>query len=225
MKLSVLSKSLRISLSIYKGESSSEYERAYSFADMLMPQFLECLNAGIPRSEIVTHLMIGARVKREVATITICKKLKKIGYVPKAIDDDEEDIPDDLDVSAKSAKIKSEVSKEVFLKREQSQVPATAPVTVVPTALVAKAVKSASAKVADPVMPPAPAEISAEPQLPKEPSSPGKWDHLRKQIIVGKGFLGEEDKWMTPEEMLADKERRARIEAVSIASGKLEWKK
>lgn len=224
MKLSAVSKAMSISIALRKGEPVSEYERAFAYADVLMPQFIECMDVGIHRSEVVSYLMLASGVKRSVASNTLSQKLKKIGYVPKAIEDDEE-IPDDLDISAKPAKVKSEVSKEVFLKRESSQVPATAPVSFVPTAPVAKAVKSAPAKVADPVVPTAPAEISAEPQLPTEPSSPGKWDHLRKKIIVGKGFLGEEDKWMTPEEIQADKERRARIEAVSIASGKLDWKK
>lgn len=189
MKLSVLSKSLRISLAIYKGESSSEYERAYSLADMLMPQFLECLNAGMPRSEIVTHLMIGARVKREVATITICKKLKKIGYVQKAIEDDEEDIPDDLDISAKSAKVKSEVSKKVFLKQKPA-----------PDQVVAadKPVATPAQRHAD--------KISATAESNSQPPTSG----FRGSIKIGNNFHGIDDVGKQ-----AEQDREANIRAIA----------
>jgi len=197
MKLSVISKSLRVSLAIRNGESPSEYERAFSLADMLMPQFLECMDAGMPRSEIVSHLMIGARVKREVATITICKKLKKIGYAPKVADDDDDDAP----VEQKLKPVKSEVSKESGAKQKASPVPALKPVQSAPA--------------------PAPAtSASAESDQPVD-----KWAHLRgNNIIVGKGFLGEEDRWMTPEEIKADKDRRAAIERASIISAELSKK-
>lgn len=218
---------MEIRLALLRGEKVNQYHHARSHVNAIMPGLLKWMEGGIPRSDIITSVVMATGVKRTIAADVVCKVLKKSGYVQKVIDDDDEDeIPADIDRPTVIKEVKGEVSGKGLVKQKAKPSPVAAPVSASPVVpVVAAQVATVVAPVADHVLPIAAAEISAESQLQKEPSPPGKWDHLRKDIIIGKGFIGEESKWMTPEEIQADKERRARIEVTSIASGKTDWKK
>jgi hypothetical protein len=139
--------------------------------------------------------MITARVGRAAAYNTLTNKIN----------------------SATKRKAKVEVSKKVG---EVKQNPASAPPLV---AQASKVVPVASRSAPSPAVPVS--ENSAPAQSDQQPNSDDKWAHLRgNNIIVGKGFLGEEERWMTPEEIKQEKERRAAIEKSSILAAELSKK-
>lgn len=207
---------IEIRLAALGGEKVSEYQRAWAYADLMLPKLIEAMNRGISRADVITMLSMATGVKRSVAAEAVCKKLKKIGYAPKvADDDDEDDAP--VEPKVKPTQVKREVSKKVGVKQVAAAV-AAAPAQ--------KPVQSIQPVPAKPAPAPAPAPATSAPaESDQQPNSDDKWAHLRgNNIIVGKGFLGEEERWMTPEEIKADKDRRAAIERASIISAELSKK-
>lgn len=184
-----------------RGEQISEFKIARLYVDSMWSEIEEMLDSGISKADVVGMLMMTARVSRTAAYNTLTNRLNS-----------------NLNRKSKettSKKVKSEEVSKASVVESKKPAPVAKPT---PAAPVAPANSAASAKSGK--------QESQEAVTATGADKKDKWAHLRnKQIIVGKGFLGEEDKWMTPEEIQADKDRRARIEEASIASGKLEWKK
>jgi len=210
VKMSVAEKVLDIAQKEIDQQAVSQYERAFAMCDLFLQRFVDLLNGGMPRAEIVLYLMMIAGVERRIANQTLYKKLKKIGYKAK-VEEDDEVIPSDDEPRV----LKSEVSVEVGGSKPKQTAAAVAPkvAVVVP--------KPEIQPVAKPVTFSASADID-KPAKPLVVDPNDKWAHLRGGGVIGKGFIGEEEKWMTPEEIQADKERRARIEASSIKSAEME---
>lgn len=187
-----------------RGEQISEFKIARLYVDSMWIEMTEMLDSGIPKSDLVGMLMITARVGRAAAYNTLTNKIN----------------------SATKRKAKVEVSKKVGGAKPN---PASAPT---PGAQGAQASKKVVQPTVVPVAPPSSptsavpvSEISAPAQSDQQPNSDDKWAHLRgNNIIVGKGFLGEEERWMTPEEIKQEKERRAAIEKSSILAAELSKK-
>jgi hypothetical protein len=178
-----------------RGEQISEFKIARLYVDSMWIEMTEMLESGIPKSDLVGMLMITARVGRAAAYNTLTNKIN----------------------SATKRKAKSEVSKKVGEVKPKPASTSVAPALkpVQPTAVPVAPPSSPSPAV--PV-----SENSAPAQSDQQPNSDDKWAHLRgNNIIVGKGFLGEEERWMTPEEIQQDKERRAAIEKSSILAAEL----
>lgn len=194
MEVSVVSKAMKISLALHKGESVTEYKRAFAFANLFMPQFLECMDAGMSRSEIVTYLMMATGVKRSVATDTICQKLKKIGYVAKVTEDeDDEDITVEAPVKPK---VKKEVSETGLVKQKAKPSPVVAPVAPAP---IAQVPRPAPVPVPAPKKPELSANIAASTESIQQPKP------FSVGIKIGTGFHGVDD--VGPQ---ADREREER---------------
>lgn len=193
-----------------RGEAISEFKIARLYVDSMWIEMTEMLESGVPKNDVVGMLMITARVGRPAAYNTITNKLNS--------------------AANRKRKVKNEVSKESGGEKQTAR-PAAAPAPT-PAPVVAPAPfvrKPASVEPAKPVAAPAPTptpptSASAELQQEQSEVKPDKWAHLRKENIIGKGFLGEESKWMSPEEIGADKQRRAAIERASIISAELSKK-
>jgi len=211
VKISVIERALDISDKICAGEATSQYQRAFSTCDLLIDRFIRSLNKGVSRSDIVSYLMIAADVEKRIASNTLSQKLKKIGYKAK-VEEDDEVIPSDDEPN-----YKSEVSVEVGgSKPKQATAAAVAPkvAAVVPKTEIQPVEKKVTFSASTDIDKPAAKPLVVDPN--------DKWAHLRGGGVIGKGFIGEEEKWMTPEEIQADKERRARIEASSIKSAEMD---
>lgn len=222
---------MSMNLALRRGEEVNQYQHARAYAAVMMPRILEWLDAGISRADVITTLAMATGVKRHIASEVICKSLKKTGYIAKPEADD----GDDDDAARDQITAKTEVSdampvaeKPVSAAPVPSEKPRAAPApSATPAPVLAEKPKAAPAPVVQPAN--SAASTKSDKDATAAPVAEGKedkWAHLRgKRIIVGKGFLGQEHEYMSPEEIQADKDRRARIEEVSIASGKLDWKK
>lgn len=176
-----------------RGEQISEFKIARLYADSMWSDITEMMDNGVSKANIVGLIMITARIGRTAAYNVVSNKINSAANRNRKV------------------KIKSEVSKESGAKQKVS--PAVAAPVPAPSP-----VQSVSAK---PAPAPAPAPATSASTESNQPTSNDKWAHLRGDGVIGKGFLGEENRWMTPEEMQADKERRAAIEKVSIISAEL----
>lgn len=181
-----------------RGEQISEFKIARLYADSMWSDITEMMDNGVSKANIVGLIMITARIGRTAAYNVVSNKINSAANRNRKV------------------KIKSEVSKESGAEQKASPV-AAAPVPAPKPVQPVVQAKPAPA----PVSTPTPAtSASAESDQPVD-----KWAHLRgNNIIVGKGFLGEEERWMTPEEIKADKDRRAAIERASIISAELSKK-
>lgn len=188
-----------IQLAIKRGEKVSEYRRAWAYADLMMPTMIKWLNAGMSRSDVITSLAMATGVRRAVAAEAVCKKLKKIGYVPKVADEDE-DIPD-CPVEPKAKPAKSEVSKEILVKREANTV---TPVAATPVSAPRPVQPVVTAK---PVPRPAQAPTSASTESNQVPSKKLVLDFSK--MPGANSFLGEPGYGPSQEE----KELRAKAQA------------
>ncbi|MHB1098033.1 MAG: hypothetical protein ACYCZR_00630 [Burkholderiales bacterium] len=212
---------MQLDLARLHGEEVSEFRAARVIAEYMLDDYIEMLDRGMSRSAIIEYLAHAACSSRQTAAVALLRVLKKAKYIPKNIEAPilakraEKSSP----VEAK-AKIQPEVSvgeaPPVTPKSDSSQAPAP----IVHPAIHAKA---------DPVvsvaqeMSPAPTDfkISAfvecveKPAESSEEKKPDKWAHLSTDDVVGRGFLGEEHRWMTPEEIQKAKEDLDRLHRIS----------
>lgn len=193
-----------------RGEPINEFQSARIHAEFRLARIIDSLNSGMPRSEVIGILAITSQTSRRVACDALGKVLRKAKF----------DQPQEPSPAAAKVKIQAEVSvgeaPPVTPKSDSSQAPAP----IVHPAIHAKA---------DPVvsvaqeMSPAPTDfkISAfvecveKPAESSEEKKPDKWAHLSTDDVVGRGFLGEEHRWMTPEEIQKAKEDLERLHRIS----------
>lgn len=176
----------------------SEYEAARIHIDFLFDDLLKAVHAGIPRSDLVSVIMIFGEVSRRVASDTLSKRLRAAG------------IQEDNQSQAKG-KAKTEPAAPLKQAAVAPSAPAPAPVPVKETVLAKPRVIESPA---------VPAPAIARPAIPAA-AGDDKYAHLRRPLISGKGFLGEEERWMTEDEMEKEKERRAAIERSSIIGAEI----
>ena len=69
-----LSRVLKISSAIAQGQKVSEYQIAWAYADLMLPELIEALKSGVSRSDAITALAVATQVKRSVACDVLCKK-------------------------------------------------------------------------------------------------------------------------------------------------------
>lgn len=205
-----------------RGEQISEFKIAGLFVDSMWLDITKMFASGMSKTEIVGMLMITARISRTAAYNTLTNKLnceanrkKKTESKPKS--KPEVSVRDPIQkMESKPEPVAVKVEKVVAPSEEKAESKPEPVAVKVEKRVVTNEAASTPIKEVE-------ATTSACAESSKETNnSDDKWAHLRgKKIIVGKGFLGEEKHWMTPEEIQADKDRRAAIEKVSIASGKL----
>lgn len=111
-----LSRVLKISSAIAQGQKVSEYQIAWAYADLMLPELIEALKSGVSRSDAITALAVATQVKRSIACDVLCKKLKKAGYVA---DDDLEETNelDEQDITPSSP-----AAKKTKPQKQHSQV-------------------------------------------------------------------------------------------------------
>ncbi len=187
-----------------RGEKVSEITAARITAEFFLEYLIEALNGGLSRSAAIGILSVRAGVSRATAGDVLWRVLKKAKYVvpessqapvtPKA-----EEIPPSRS-AGKVSKVNSSSKPEPVSKTSGSFEPV--PKGRLPTA---------ETKIS------APAELpgKASPSSTEAPFD--KWEHLRGDEVIGRGFLGEEHRWMTPEEMQKAKEQRDELHRISNA--------
>ena len=120
-----LSRVLKISSAIAQGQKVSEYQIAWAYADLMLPELIEALKSGVSRSDAITALAVATQVKRSVACDVLCKKLKKAGYVA---DDDLEET-DEQDDGEQGATPATPAAKRTKPPKQHNPVGHVIPIT------------------------------------------------------------------------------------------------
>jgi len=204
---------MQLDLARLHGEEVSEFRAARVIAEYMVDDYIEMLDRGMPRSAIIEYLAHAACSSRKTAAVALWRVLKKAKYIPKNIETPAPTAkPKRSSPAASKAKIQAEVSEDephpltLPPKPDPISAPAaqpTDPPKVEPVALVDQEVSRD------------PAELAAKPAESTEEAKPDKWARLGVEGVVGRGFLGEEHRWMTPEEIKNAKEDLEHLHGIS----------
>ena len=213
---------MHLDLSRSRGEEISEFKATRVIAEYFLDDHVEMLDRSMSRSAVIVYLAHAACASRKAAATVLGQVLKKAKYIP----------PENIETpapgekpkmsspAASKAKIQPKVSEVGASRVRTKPGSAPAPVPIVHTAVQAKA---------DPVVPvdqemapvppdfkiSAPAECVEKPAESSEEKKSDKWAHLSTDGVVGRGFLGEEHRWMTPEEIQKAKKNLERLHRIS----------
>lgn len=175
-----------------RGEKVSEFTSARTHAEFFLNQFIDALNSGVSYSETVSCLAVGARCSRHTASDILGKTLRKAGYIkPEEVVQHAEPRPIEIiePVIPIAKKAKPKPIKPI---KE------TKPVSILPIAEITDSAKY------------------IETGVDLDVKTPGKWDSLRGNMVIGQGrFMGEEHKWASPETLQKEKDDLAYLRKMS----------
>ncbi len=210
---------MQLDLARLRCEEINEFKAARIVAEYMLDQYIEMLDKGMPRSAIIEYLAHAACTSRKTAADVLLRVLKKAKYVPlkKETPPPAEKSSNSLSVVAE-AKIWQEVSvgKPTLVTPKPDPYPAPAPIA---HPAVPEKTDSAVPVDQEVFLATSDFKISALAELATKPAEKkhDKWAHLNNDGVVGRGFLGEEHRWMTPEEIRKEKEDRERLHRISNA--------
>ena len=166
----------------------SEYTAARIYIDFFFEDLVNAIKAGMSRDEAIHLVSVFAEVRREIASDVLRKRLRHAGIA-------------EADNTSAQPMHDRHAAPPSDQKPSPTPKPAQSPVSTPPAKPKPEIPKPAAPKPA---------------VMPVTENADEKYAHLRREIISGKGFLGEEEKWMPPDEIEKEKERRAAIERSSI---------
>lgn len=177
---------LQIGAARAKNEAVSEFESARVHIDFILSDLVAAIQSGMSRADAISIVAVYAQVSRRVAGDILCKRLRQAGL-------------NELNERPKPAK--SEVSKEILVKREANTV---TPVAAAPVSAPRPVQPVVTAK---PVPRPAQAPTSASTESNQVPSKKLVLDFSK--MPGANSFLGEPGYGPSQEE----KELRAKAQA------------
>ena len=187
---------LKLEAARAQNKEVSEYTAARVYIDFVFDELVSAIQSGLDRADAIHLVAVFAQVSREVASEILRKRLRSAGITEDS-----------------RGQTKSKAKAEPAAPAKQISAEA-APSTPAPVPM--KEPVLAKPKVIEKPVPPAPV-VPAAPAVAED----DKYAHLRRPLILGGGFLGEEERWMTEDEMAKEKERRAAIERSSIIGAEI----
>lgn len=179
-----------------RGEKVSEFTSARTHAEFFLNQFIDALNSGVSYSETVSCLSVSAECSRHTAYDILGKVLRKAGYIrPEEVVQRTELKPIEL------------IEPVIPVAEKPKPIQKTKPVPVPPIAEISDPAKYM--------------EKEQKSGVVQEGKAPGKWDHLRGDVVLGPGrFMGEEHRWASPETLQKEKDDLAYLREMSEAEDK-----